>query len=156
MYIYIYVCTYIHIYLWVISKNNCPFLRLVVSTEQLLNNSSTWLSEHRCLLYRWRSWLYHKFCPGAENKPTFSKLPSRAFFCYSALPPGVLLLWLERIQRYQHSSRWEIAILRAIRPRALVQIETQEQTDQVFPSFLLHGIGIWSGHSILGSFCVQE
>lgn len=112
-------------------------------TEPVLYVSSTWLAEHRCLLYRSRSWLNHTFCPGAQNKPIFHKFPSRAFLCCSALPSSALLVWLGRTKWYQDSSRWQIAMLVAIRPRALVQRETPEQMGQVLPSFLLHDIDIW-------------
>lgn len=142
MYIGRYVYTFIYIcqtYL----QEHLRIFKWSVFTEHLQYISSTWISEHRCLLYRWRSWLNHAFCPGAENKPTFRKFPYRAFFCCSALPPSVLFLWLWRIKLYQHSSTWDIAMLMAIRPRLLVHKGMWGQIGQVFPSFHLHTTDIW-------------
>lgn len=142
MYIGRYIYTHIYI-CWTYLQEELSIFKWSVFTQHLLYISSTWLAKHRCLLYGWRSRLTHKFCPGAENKPTFSKFPSRAFFWCSALPPGALLLWLGRTKWYRHSATWEIAMLMTIRPRVLAQREAPEQMDQIFPSFLLHAIDVW-------------
>lgn len=129
------------------------FLSCSDSTEQLLYNSSTWLPEHRCLLYRWRSWLDHKFCLGAENKPTFPKLPPRAFFLLlsSASWCAPALTWMNKMipaflwVGNSHAEGYQ--------PQGFCLDRDTRANRSVFPSFLLHAIGIWSGHS---RSCIAE